>query len=160
MIVQAILITFIYATGIAIGCPEGIGWIPAGESCYLVSTDQMNWFQAQMYCAQRNGYLAEIESAEETELVNNLIPVDDNGIAVLIGLSDSAIEGQWIWQHSYQPMEYSNWAPNQPQPDWHGGEVDCAVIGHSDKRWDSVGCDWSAGVSGQPFHAFCEAANL
>merc|ERR1711936_702603 len=129
-----------------LGCPEGIGWVPAGESCYLVSSGKMNWFEAQMFCGENNGYLAEIESADETAIINNLVPVEDGGIDVWIGLSDSANEGQWTWQHSYHPINYANWAPNQPL----AGEWDCGAIALNAKFWYALGCDWTDESKGGP----------
>ena len=38
---------FLMAT-VILGCPDDIGWIPAGGSCYRVSNDHMNWFEAQI----------------------------------------------------------------------------------------------------------------
>ena len=29
-----------------LSCPPEIGWIPAGESCYLIGLDIVNWFAA------------------------------------------------------------------------------------------------------------------
>ena len=28
-------------------CPDEIGWIPTGESCYLISVEAMDWYTAQ-----------------------------------------------------------------------------------------------------------------
>ena len=30
-----------------LSCPPDIGWIPAGESCYLIGTEFLNWFALQ-----------------------------------------------------------------------------------------------------------------
>ena len=30
-----------------LSCPPDIGWIPAGESCYLIGTEFLNWFASQ-----------------------------------------------------------------------------------------------------------------
>ena len=37
------LISFTFATS----CPGELGWLQVGESCYLMSTMQMSWFNAQ-----------------------------------------------------------------------------------------------------------------
>ena len=29
------------------GCPDSIGWIPAGDSCYRTSPEIMNWYESQ-----------------------------------------------------------------------------------------------------------------
>ena len=45
LIIALFLISFMNL-GI-LSCPPGIGWIPAGESCYLIGTEFMNWFVSQ-----------------------------------------------------------------------------------------------------------------
>ena len=45
LIIALFLISFMNL-GI-LSCPPGIGWIPAGESCYLIGTEYMNWFVSQ-----------------------------------------------------------------------------------------------------------------
>ena len=34
------------AKGIS-GCPDEVGWIPAGDSCYRTSTGHLNWYESQ-----------------------------------------------------------------------------------------------------------------
>ncbi len=43
-----------------------------------------------------------------------------------LGMADFAEEGVWIWQHSYQPVEYTNWVSGQP--DDRDGHEDCAIM--------------------------------
>ena len=45
-ILRTAILTFILSSR-AFSCPSGIGWISAGETCYLVSSEHMNWFVAQ-----------------------------------------------------------------------------------------------------------------
>jgi len=137
---------------IVIGCPDGIGWIPAGESCYRISTEAMNWFESQQYCAEIGGYLGEIQSAEETQIINELIGTD---LLYWIGLSDNAEYGKWIWQHSYTPVDYTNWESSQPN---FLETEHCALLCWGG-QWCDFLCDHKNDYIPKPIHAFCEGPN-
>merc|ERR1711879_1113517 len=66
-------------------CQEGTGWIKAGNSCYLVSQDRMTWFSSQEFCWSQGGYLAEIQSKYEEDLVDQVLMHD---LDYWIGLND------------------------------------------------------------------------
>ena len=59
------------------------------------------------YCYDHGGYLAEITTREEEEILDIILQSD---VAYWIGLTDYAVEGQWTWQNSHQRPEYTNWA--------------------------------------------------
>ena len=37
-------------SALAASCPDDVGWIQAGNSCFLVTVDNMDWFSAQEVC--------------------------------------------------------------------------------------------------------------
>ena len=111
----------------------------------------MTWFEAQEFCYEKEGYLAEITSYEEETLLDSILLAD---IDYWIGLSDFASEGTWVWQDSHKHAEYTNWAPAEPNN--IGGIEDCVVksfeIGMA--GWSDGICDnnvWNVGI-----HSLCE----
>merc|ERR1712227_275795 len=136
-------------------CPNVPGWIPLGPSCYLFSPYPMTWFQAEQFCHSKGGYLAEIQSAEETNLVGSVLNQESD---YWMGLNDLASPGHWSWQHSFQPMTWSNW--ENGQPDNADGSERCVEIvgmGHG-WRWYDADCNSQHGYNGyNKMHALCEA---
>merc|ERR1711963_1189586 len=70
------LFLFLTLSSLSFGCPVGKGWMPVGESCYRLSDTAMNWYEAQMYCIEIGGYLAEITSSDENDAIQTLLPMD------------------------------------------------------------------------------------
>merc|ERR1711970_1180380 len=68
-------------------CPNVPGWIPLQGSCYMTSPSPLTWFQAQEFCNTKGGYLAEITSAKESDLVSSVLSQD---LEFWIGLNDLA----------------------------------------------------------------------
>ncbi len=52
------------------GCTEP-DWIPFRNSCYLFSSDTMNWTKAKDYCEEKAALLLKIEDGSEKEWVRN-----------------------------------------------------------------------------------------
>ena len=71
-------------------CPNELGWIQAGDSCYLVSQKPMNWYESQEFCWSEGAYLAEVKSREEEALLDQFLI---EGTVYWIGLDDFASEG-------------------------------------------------------------------
>ena len=73
-----------------------------------------------------------------------------------IGLTDSAVEGQFIWEHSSKPLEWSHWAwfePNNAR-----GNEDCVMSGYgNDGVWDDMDCNCNVNqYSGHIINALCQ----
>ena len=73
-------------------CPtsSGIVWTELGDYCYHVSKEAMIWGIAQEYCWGEGGYLAEIMSREEENLLDTFLT---EGISYQLGLTDFSREG-------------------------------------------------------------------
>ncbi|KAH9509886.1 C-type lectin 37Db [Bulinus truncatus] len=85
---------------------------------YKNSTD------AEAYCTAIGGYLAEINDASEYRALQNFLlslPAD----LVLIGGSDSAVEGTWIFPRTGKPVPILDWIPGQPD---NFGDEDCLSL--------------------------------
>ena len=97
------------------------------------------------------GYLAEITSKEETDLLNMFILAEQYH---WIGLNDLASPGNWRWQHSYVSANYTNWRQGQPNE-----SSTCALIDPNyEQTWADYDCLESSYSSGN-IHALCEAYN-
>ncbi|KAF4113901.1 asialoglycoprotein receptor 1-like [Onychostoma macrolepis] len=111
------------------GCTES-GWILFSNSCYLFSSDTMNWTKAKDYCEEKGALLLKIEDASEREwqFVTNTAKPQEHWI----GLTDQNT-GQWRWaDDTPYTMNKAQWSTGQPD-DWreHGlGEEgeDCGHI--------------------------------
>merc|ERR1719357_2291074 len=120
------------------GCPSSGGWIPLDNHCYLLSPTKLNWYQAQQFCGENGGYLAEILSQSEQTNLEALLNIGQYK-NYWIGLSDVAYEGKFEWQHSFTPLgEYTNWAA--ANPDNNGGGEDCVVLGDTNWVWNDFNC--------------------
>ena len=51
------------------------------------------------FCGVKGGYLAEIQSEQESRLVASILHQDE---AYWIGLTDLAHSGHYVWQHSFK----------------------------------------------------------
>ena len=71
-------------------CPEAPGWLLVGNSCYLVSVQKLSWPRAQEFCWGQGGSLAELQSQNEEDLLDQVLV---QGIEYWIGLTDIAQEG-------------------------------------------------------------------
>merc|ERR1712126_787517 len=150
MILFLLLCNSLYFT-YAATCPDELGWLQVGDSCYLVSTLRMSWYSAQEFCWGHGGYLAEIKSKAEEDLLD-LVLVRD--ISYWIGLDDFSKEGRFVWAETHELADYVNWHHNDPSS--RDGE-DCvfksleagANIGWYDYFCDYDYCDF-------PIHALCE----
>ena len=89
------------------------------------------------FCTEKGGWLAEIFSSEEqTSIMNEVIEGNNH---YWIGLTDSATEGHFIWQHSSKPLSFSNWGP--ANPNYHGGKEDCVeLVPTSNGQWNDGDC--------------------
>ena len=75
-----------------------------------------------------------------------------------IGLTDSAVEGHFIWHHSSKPLSWSNWNKGEPNNSGPGDE-DCVVLlnEHHSRywQWDDQICSRDNSYNGD-MHALCE----
>ena len=101
--------------------------------------------------------MAEIYTAEEQSDIINEVLGGYNSKFYWIGLTDSAVEGQFIWQHSSKPLGWSNW--NGGEPNNNFGNEDCVLLLKSlyNRKWNDADCGSENGmVSGDYIYALCE----
>jgi hypothetical protein len=101
-------------------------------SLYYCSTAPAASSSASAIASSNGGYLATINSQEENDLLSGFL----NSQCALIGLSDSAHEGTFVWSNG-EPLEYTNWANYQPNNE--GGNQDCTVL--CADGWNDTQCE-------------------
>ncbi|KAI8794976.1 C-type lectin contains IgSF and conserved C-type lectin [Biomphalaria glabrata] len=70
---------------------------------------------AHFRCHMYGGYLAEIDDAEEFEFVRSFLKTKNPRFyEMLLGGSDEAQEGQWVFPYTDRPVKYFNWTIGQP----------------------------------------------
>ncbi|KAJ8304900.1 hypothetical protein KUTeg_018483 [Tegillarca granosa] len=57
---------------------------------------------------------------------NSITDPSQGNIGYYIGGSDMSTEGNFIWMHSRQPFNYTDW--KQGMPDSHGNHEDCVHL--------------------------------
>ncbi|XP_048042804.1 asialoglycoprotein receptor 1 isoform X4 [Megalobrama amblycephala] len=113
------------------------GWISYKSSCFLFSSNKLNWTQARDYCKTQDALLLKIQDddGEWAFLNHRTIPT-----SYWVGLTDQTT-GQWRWaDDTPYTMNTERWDPGQPD-DWtnHGlGEEgeDCGQISYTGKLND------------------------
>ncbi len=81
---------------------------------YAVIDEGMDWRDADVYCRERNGHLATINSVAEQKFVQGLVFGQGDRNCYWLGGYQSIIKGdKWYWVDG-APFDYSNWADGQP----------------------------------------------
>jgi len=128
-------------------------WIQPGNDspCYAVSTEALNFYNADKFCATHGGFLAEPRTAEETNLIELFVMPEGN---YWIGLTDLADEGAFVWGTDYSAPDYTNWISGQP--DNEKGDEDCAhLYGKDGLQWNDAPCTRTS-VADVQLHALCQ----
>ena len=64
--------------------------------------------------------------------------VYNRGTALWIGANDEAVEGNFQWLPSGNPVVFENWDHDQPN-DMEGGQ-DCVAYYHGREKWHDIRC--------------------
>ena len=65
------------------------------------------------FCHSKRGYLAEVNTKEEQDILNQILPSITNNYH-WIGLSDLATPGTYKWQNSYTTPSFTYWRSDHP----------------------------------------------
>ncbi len=108
---------------------SGDGIIKFQEHSYQLISTKMSWVDAKAYCEGLGGHLVTITSQAEQDFVCESF-TKKYGTA-MIGLSDAANEGDWIWVTG-EVFSYSNWDSGEPNNE---GDEDYILM-NSDGTWN------------------------
>jgi hypothetical protein len=112
--------------------PGGNQWTvrPEDGHAYRMFTTNLSKEVAEATCQSLGAYLVEITSAEEAAFIRSEL----DPAAAWIGLTDTAVEGQFVWD-SGAPLEFTDWGSTEPN-DRDPGE-DCVVVA---EQWLDLPC--------------------
>ena len=108
------------------------GWEQFGNNCYFFNMEGKNWAAAEDFCQNEGGHLASIA----TEAVNTFM--GEKKKTYWIGGHDRDEEGSWRWTDC-TPMEFTFWAPGEPNDGSARGQDCMQYYGHS-RKWDDDTC--------------------
>ncbi|XP_054706986.1 macrophage mannose receptor 1-like [Uloborus diversus] len=106
------------------------GWYSFGNKCYKLGGNKkilsLHYGNGLKHCNDVGGTLAAITSKEILDFVSVfLILKAERG--AWIGLSDIRSEGKFYWEDG-SPVNYTNWARDEPSHDKHGNDEDCVEM--------------------------------
>jgi hypothetical protein len=103
---------------------------------YYIHTSPATWSYAQTICRSHGMDLATIySSAQNTELVAQVLAAWPNSTAFWVGASDAAVEGNWTWSDG-SPWTFAGFSSGLPNG---GAAQNCAAIRAN--GWDDQACN-------------------
>uniref|UniRef100_A0A3P8QTZ4 C-type lectin domain-containing protein n=1 Tax=Astatotilapia calliptera TaxID=8154 RepID=A0A3P8QTZ4_ASTCA len=120
-------------------CEEG--WEKHGGKCYYFCNSQSSWKQSRDKCRAKGGDLVKIDSREEQAFLERRVRelMKEAEDKFWIGLTDSAVEGRWLWvDGSLLDESLKFWAGKEPNNVTEGdpdGE-DCVRMGEEYENKD------------------------
>ena len=116
-------------------------WTSLDTGCYLFQEWNSTWYESRRECKQSGGYLVEVDSQEEQDAILREIASRgwdwETHFGFWIGLTDIFHDGTWVWDNIGKPLNFSYWAPGEP--DNLGGVQHCAAINlwGENGKWDA-----------------------
>ncbi|XP_076735808.1 C-type lectin domain family 4 member E-like [Maylandia zebra] len=142
-------------------CEEG--WEKHGGKCYYFSISQLSWKQSRDECRAKGGDLVKIDSREEQAFLERRVRelMKEGEDKFWIGLTDSAVEGRWLWvDGSLLDESLKFWAGKEPNNVTEGdpdGE-NCVRMGEEFENKD-LKC-WFDQSCLKPQRSICEKAGV
>ncbi|XP_076610678.1 C-type lectin domain family 4 member E-like [Chaetodon auriga] len=110
--------------GTCLKCQEG--WEKHGGHCYYFSISKSPWNNSREECRRKGGDLVQIDSREEQAFLQLKLreKMDNPEDKFWIGLTDSLVEGNWLWvDGSPLNTSWKFWSVREPD-DWTGDDED------------------------------------
>ncbi|XP_069121155.1 perlucin-like protein isoform X2 [Argopecten irradians] len=134
------------ATQRAVTCRDG--WTSYRNSCYLfVDSEQEDWTEAQKHCELFHGYLADIVDADESTFVKTELQHRHASGCFYIGATDLELEGHWLWVHTDDPVQYTDWGQGEPNA---VTRENCVCL------WDGVQFGWADVLCTLDYNFICK----
>ncbi|XP_078331886.1 perlucin-like [Crassostrea virginica] len=120
-----VLLSTVVFVADAQNCPAG--WLHHGTSCYaFIDSEPDGWIEGLFYCNTVGAKLVEIETASENDFLKKHLQSIGATTNYWIGLSDSIQEGHYLWQSTQDNVDFTDWAPGEPNDDHH--TEDCTEL--------------------------------
>jgi len=136
-------------------CPAE-GWIRKDKvsNCYLFGTEAVSFDEAQRFCRENGGMLAEPRSNKQNRTINKMINNNRDDTNYWIGLTDDRREGTFVWKSDNTEVSFSNWNKNEPNN--MKDQEDCVVLRKTRSfEWNDVRC-FNDGDAGAKTRALCQ----
>jgi len=136
-------------------CPAE-GWIRKDKvsNCYLFGTEATTFDEAQRFCRENGGMLAEPRSNRQNRIIKKMINNNRDDTNYWIGLTDERREGEFVWQSDNEEVKFSNWNKNEPNN--LKDQEDCVVLRKTRSfEWNDVRC-FNNGDAGAKTRALCQ----
>ncbi|CAC5367186.1 unnamed protein product [Mytilus coruscus] len=117
-------------------------WVVWRNTCFLFSTVQETWINAELHCRALHAALLEISDAETNTFVKDHLKSRDGvtNTVYFIGATDIAKEGDWEWNGSKTLLDFTDWGSGQPDHLNHT-ENCLALQGHTGGfQWHDYPC--------------------
>ena len=119
-------------TAVLPSCPDG--WSLVDTTCYLLGTDAMTADEAITFCDGESGISLELESQAELDALGAKIAADGRGSDQFwLGITDAAVEGEWLLQSSSSPLSFTNWHSGSNEPNGGTGSACARMV--NDGSW-------------------------
>ncbi|XP_036410914.1 CD209 antigen-like protein C [Megalops cyprinoides] len=125
-------------------CPGD--FLPFKSSCYYFSRAKKSWTDSRKDCKARRADLVKIESQGEQEFLHYHCKSE----YYWIGLTDSAIEGTWMWVDDSR-LSVGYWEDGEPN-NWENRNEDCV---HGFKKEDPLK-SWNDAACHEHWFYICE----
>jgi len=128
-----------FSTSYAV-CEENWYEIPSYGCFNFNLNTTMDWVDANAYCQENNGHLAEIENIEMEAMTISLLALltGEECPGVWIGGNDIAQEGVWRWEYSDTEIQTFFWKDDiEPNGDLH---ENCLGL-YGCEGWNDYPCD-------------------
>ncbi|XP_022294739.1 perlucin-like [Crassostrea virginica] len=119
-------------------CPDN--WVSHGGECYAFVTNiKSTWINAGAYCRNAEAKLVEVDSVDEENFLRSHLISSQISESFWIGGTDTVKEGKWVWMSSQDPLDYKDWAHNEPNNGIEGGCM--TMANHLRFHWNDDLCN-------------------
>ncbi|XP_045160082.2 perlucin-like isoform X1 [Mercenaria mercenaria] len=118
-------------------CPDT--WIRFRGSCYLFPRGDVNFSAAEYFCVQHGSHIVHVESESENNFLKNHMR-DLKESSYWIGLTDTDVEGTWVWSGTGKYALFTDWSSHSPNN--YDGNQHCVFMEFAhDFEWNDMTCN-------------------
>ena len=122
-------------------------------SCLVLVTTPATYVDAKAACTAMNAHLAYLKNAAVDAFAITMVGARD----VLIGATDRATEGTFVWDDD-TALGYTGWGAGEPNNGGGTFQEDCMIIAglKVEKKWDDRPCDATELTTSGVFAYLCQ----
>ncbi|XP_053383033.1 C-type lectin mannose-binding isoform-like [Mercenaria mercenaria] len=141
------IVVFCYNLGLvhsSLCCLDG--WTSFNGSCYFFGHHDLDFQEAERFCAHYKAHLTSIETQNENTFIKSHLQ-NYKDPRHWIGLTDEIVENAWVWYENDKPATFTDWGSRQPD---QGRTANCVAI------WASYKYQWVDEPCTHLFKPLCE----